>query len=89
MGAKDSGSRRLYYRDAGIQSRLPRCFKNALDSIYQEWNNKPVGFVSWGGAAGVRSVEQLRQVAIELQMAPIRNAVHISSFGHCLMKADS
>ncbi len=58
----------------------PAVLKNALDSIYQEWNNKPVGFVSWGGAAGVRSVEQLRQVAIELQMAPIRNAVHISSF---------
>ncbi|MEK7624114.1 MAG: NAD(P)H-dependent oxidoreductase [Patescibacteria group bacterium] len=54
--------------------------KNALDSIYKEWNNKPVGFISWGGAAGARSVEQLRQVVIELQMAPIRNAVHISSF---------
>jgi len=27
--------------------------------------------------AGARSVEQLRQVAVELQMAPIRNAVHI------------
>lgn len=54
--------------------------KNALDSVYKEWNNKPVGFVSWGGMAGARSVEQLRQVAVELQMAPIRNAVHISSF---------
>ncbi len=26
---------------------------------------------------GARSVEQMRQVAIELQMAPIRNAIHI------------
>jgi hypothetical protein len=26
---------------------------------------------------GARAVEQLRQVAIELQMAPIRNAIHI------------
>lgn len=51
--------------------------KNALDVIYPEWNKKPVGFVSYGGALGARVVEQLRQVAVELQMAPIRNAVHI------------
>lgn len=51
--------------------------KNALDVIYPEWNRKPVGFVSYGSALGARVVEQLRQVAVELQMAPIRNAVHI------------
>ena len=58
----------------------PAVLKNALDHIYQEWNNKPVGFVSWGGVGGARSVEQLRLVAIELQMAPIRNAIHIPNF---------
>lgn len=51
--------------------------KNALDYVYAEWNNKPVGFVAYGGVGGARAVEQLRGVAIELQMAPIRNAVHI------------
>lgn len=51
--------------------------KNALDHIYSEWNNKPIGFVSYGSVGGARAVEQLRQVAVELQMAPIRNAVHI------------
>lgn len=51
--------------------------KNAFDSVYAEWNNKPIGFVSYGGVGGARSVEQLRLVAIELQMAPVRNAVHI------------
>ncbi len=51
--------------------------KNALDYIYAEWNNKPVGFVSYGSVGGARAVEQLRQIAVELQMAPIRNAVHI------------
>jgi NAD(P)H-dependent FMN reductase len=55
----------------------PAVLKNAMDVIYPEWNRKPVGFVSYGGAMGARSVEQLRQVAIELQMAPIRNAIHI------------
>ena len=51
--------------------------KNALDYIYAEWNNKPVGFVAYGGVGGARAVEHLRGVAIELQMAPIRNAIHI------------
>lgn len=51
--------------------------KNALDWVYQEWNNKPVAFVSYGTVGGARAVEQLRLTAVELQMAPIRNAVHI------------
>lgn len=55
----------------------PAILKNALDSIYIEWNQKPIGFVSYGSAGGARSVEQLRLVAIELQMAPIKNAIHI------------
>ncbi len=55
----------------------PGVLKNALDYVYQEWNNKPVAFVAYGSVGGSRAVEQLRQVSIELQMAPIRNAVHI------------
>ena len=51
--------------------------KNALDWVYQEWNNKPVSFVSYGSVGGARAIEQLRLVAVELQMAPIRNSVHI------------
>ena len=58
----------------------PAVLKNALDYAYVQWNNKPIGFVSYGGVAGARSVEQLRQVAIELQMAPIQKAVHIPAF---------
>jgi NAD(P)H-dependent FMN reductase len=51
--------------------------KNAIDHVYSEWNNKPVAFVSYGSVGGGRAVEQLRLVAIELQMAPIRQGVHI------------
>jgi len=51
--------------------------KNAMDSAGEEWHNKPVAFVGYGGVGGARAVEQLRLVAIELRMAPIRNAVHI------------
>lgn len=51
--------------------------KNALDYAYAEWNNKPVAFVGYSGTGAARSVEQLRLHSIELQMAPIRHAVHI------------
>ena len=51
--------------------------KNALDYAFQEWINKPVAFVGYGGVGGARAVEALRLTAIELQMAPIRTAVHI------------
>jgi len=60
---------------------FPAVLKSALDAIYKEWNNKPIGFISYGGAAnGSRAVEHLRQVAVELQMAPIRDAIHIGIF---------
>jgi NAD(P)H-dependent FMN reductase len=56
----------------------PAILKSALDAVYHEWVRKPVAFVSYGGwSAGVRAVEQLRQVAIELQMAPTRPSVSI------------
>jgi NAD(P)H-dependent FMN reductase len=51
--------------------------KNALDYGYKEWNRKPIAFVGYGGVGGARSIEQLRLHSIELQMAPIRAAVHI------------
>ena len=53
--------------------------KNALDWVYQEWNDKPVGFVSYGSAGGTRAVEHLRQIVVELQMASVREAVHIAA----------
>ncbi len=51
--------------------------KNALDYAYKEFIRKPIGFVGYGGVGAARAIEQLRLVAIELQMAPVRNAVHI------------
>ena len=51
--------------------------KNAIDWVYLEWNRKAAAFVSYGGAAGARSVQQLRLTAIEIQLAPIRSSVHI------------
>lgn len=51
--------------------------KNAIDWVYPEWNRKAAGFVSYGSAMGARAVQQLRETAIELQLAPVRSSVHI------------
>lgn len=56
---------------------IPAVLKNALDHAYAEFNRKPAAFVGYGGVGGARAVEQLRLVCTELQMAPIRTAVHI------------
>ena len=55
----------------------PGVLKNAFDHIFPEWARKPIGFVSYGNAGGARAVEQLRLVAVELAMWPIRTAIHI------------
>jgi NAD(P)H-dependent FMN reductase len=57
---------------------IPGVLKNALDYLYAEWNNKAVGFVSYGSAGGARAVEHLRAVAGELQMADVRQQVVLS-----------
>ena len=54
--------------------------KNALDWVYNEWNKKPVTFVGYATGAGgaIRAVEQLREIAVGLEMAPIKSALFIS-----------
>jgi NAD(P)H-dependent FMN reductase len=56
---------------------IPAVLKNALDQAYVEWMRKPFSALSYGGTGGVRAVEHLRAIAIELHMAPLRNAVAI------------
>jgi NAD(P)H-dependent FMN reductase len=54
--------------------------KNAIDFLFREWNNKSAGFVSYGGAGGVRAVENLRLVMGELKVADVRAQVALSLF---------
>ncbi len=54
--------------------------KNAIDYLYQEWNNKAAGFVSFGSAGGTRAVEQLRLIMGELQVADVRAQASLSLF---------
>ncbi|MFY9213551.1 MAG: NADPH-dependent FMN reductase [Tissierellaceae bacterium] len=59
---------------------IPGALKNAIDYLFEEWNHKAVGFVSYGSAMGVRSVEHLRLVSAELMMADVRQQVMLSLF---------
>ncbi len=54
---------------------LPGVLKNALDFLYAEWNDKAVGFVSYGVAGGARAAQHLRAVCGALQMADVAQQV--------------
>ena len=60
---------------------VPGALKNAVDYLYTEWNNKAIGFVSYGSAGGTRAVEAWRLIAAELQMADVRAQVFLT-FGN-------
>jgi NAD(P)H-dependent FMN reductase len=55
----------------------PAVLKNALDHVFPELARKPITFVGYGQVGGARAVEQMRQVAVEFEMAPTRHAVHV------------
>jgi NAD(P)H-dependent FMN reductase len=61
----------------------PAALKTAIDTVKHEWRTKPVGFVSYGGlSGGLRAVEQLRQVVVEVHMVPVRESVSFHRVKH-------
>ncbi|MBL8592323.1 MAG: NAD(P)H-dependent oxidoreductase [Devosia sp.] len=52
--------------------------KNALDHIYDEPARKPAALVGYGAVGAARAVEQLRLMAVELSMVPMKAGVHIN-----------
>lgn len=49
---------------------------NALNYVYNEWNYKPCGFVSYGGVSGgLRAVQMTKQIVTTLKMMPMVEAV--------------
>ena len=60
---------------------FPAALKNAIDWYHGEWSRKPVAFVSYGGVSGgLRAVQQLRHVFIELSAVPIRDTLSFTEF---------
>ncbi len=56
---------------------ITAALKNAIDYAYPQWNRKAAGYVGYGSVGGARAIEQLRQISVELQLAPTRTGVHI------------
>ncbi|SDC32807.1 NAD(P)H-dependent FMN reductase [Melghirimyces thermohalophilus] len=59
---------------------IPAVLKNALDSAYEEWNNKAAGIVSYGSTGGARAAEHLRGILGELKVASVRDHPTLSIF---------
>lgn len=49
----------------------PAPLKNAIDSLYNEWDRKPVAFVGYGTYGATRAVEQLVNNTAKVGMMPI------------------
>ncbi len=56
---------------AEYNNGYPAPLKNAIDSIYHEWNRKPVAFVGYGTYGATRAVEQLVEVTAKVGMMPL------------------
>ena len=56
---------------------FPAVLKSAIDWYHSEWSRKPVAFVSYGG---LRAVQQVRQVFIELAAVPIRDTLSFTEY---------
>jgi NAD(P)H-dependent FMN reductase len=56
---------------------ITAALKNALDQAYKEWIHKPMAAIGYGSVGGARAIEHLRMIGVELQMVPVRSAVHI------------
>jgi NAD(P)H-dependent FMN reductase len=58
---------------------IPGELKNAIDSVFVSFafRNKPVAMVGYSGGvgAGIRAIEHLVQVAVEVEAAPLRSTV--------------
>ncbi|MGJ5816433.1 NADPH-dependent FMN reductase [Paludibaculum fermentans] len=55
---------------------FPAPLKTLIDWHSQEWHAKPIGFVSYGGVSGgLRAVEQLRQIFVEVHAMTVRDSV--------------
>ena len=85
----DAFTRRIGAADAFVvvtseyNHGYPAALKTAIDTVKHEWRTKPVGFVSYGGlSGGLRAVEQLRQVVVEVHMVPVRQSVSFHRVKH-------
>lgn len=56
---------------------IPGALKNAIDQAYKPFIRKAAAFVGYGSVGGARAIEHLRNIMVELQVAPVRHGIHI------------
>uniref|UniRef100_A0A060T4P7 ARAD1B01232p n=1 Tax=Blastobotrys adeninivorans TaxID=409370 RepID=A0A060T4P7_BLAAD len=49
----------------------PASIKNAIDHLYNEWTNKPIMLVTYGGGGGHSVAQQLTTVLAHMKMRPL------------------
>ena len=59
---------------------VPAALKNAVDVLYPEWRHKGAALVSYGADAGVRAVEQWRQIMANVFLQVTRGQLSIRTF---------
>lgn len=63
----------------------PPALVNALNYVYNEWNHKPAGFVSYGGvSAGLRSVIMAKTILVALKVMPVVEAVSLPFYAQSI-----
>lgn len=56
----------------------PPSFVNAINYVYNEWNYKPCGFVSYGGVSGgLRSAQAAKHLVTTVKMMPMVESVMV------------
>ncbi|WP_417547525.1 NADPH-dependent FMN reductase [Marinobacter segnicrescens] len=56
----------------------PPSFVNAINYVYNEWNYKPCGFVSYGGVSGgLRSAQAAKNLVTTVKMMPMVESVMV------------
>lgn len=55
----------------------PAFFKNAVDLLFVEWHDKPVGFVGYGFGGATRAINHWRDITANVKMKPVSHQVSI------------
>lgn len=82
QGDYQMGSTKAWAKNIGAQDGFlivtpeynhgyPAPLKNAIDTLYAEWTSKPVAYVGYGAMGAARSIEQLNNVFLQLDMHPL------------------
>lgn len=69
--AKISGLDGFIFVTPEYNHAYPAPLKNAIDTLFHEWNKKPAAFVGYGGLGGGRAIEQLIPVVARVGMVPL------------------